>query len=202
MEQTVKPTLSSVKRLDRLKTAYDSHTPHMTKKALAEKSGYSLRYVTHMFSGTRPVTDAAVIQFAKVLGVREEYLFGIDDIMTDTAYRRRLEYADAYSALLFHAIDDFGYILVDKDYDLSLLEDHMTEYDIESLKSYLDDGYKAIVKTTDDDDYEYALLETRASLRMIRDIRDLIRVKVQHAYEDNQFYSWVRFAGLEDLLPI
>lgn len=201
MEHSVKPTLSDLKRLDRLKTAFESHTPHMTKKALAEKSGYSLRYVTHMFSGTRPVTDAAVIQFAKVLGVREEYLFGIDDIMTDTAYRRRLEYADAYSELLFHAIDDFGYILVDKDYDLSSLEDHMTEYDMESLKSYLDDGYKAIVKTSDDD-YEYALLEAKAYLRLIRDIRDLIRVKFQHAYEDNRFYSWVRFAGLEDFLPL
>lgn len=201
MEHTAKPTLSGLKRLDRLKAAYDSHTPHMTKKALAEKSGYSLRYVTHMFSGTRPVTDTAVIQFAKVLGVREEYLFGIDDIMTDAAYRRRLEYADAYSALLFHAIDDFGYIIVDKDYDLSSLEDHMTEYDMESLKSYLDDGHKAIVKIADDD-YEYALLEAKAYLGLIRDIRDLIRVKVQHAYEDNQFYSWVRFAGLEDILPL
>lgn len=201
MEHKAKPTLSDLKRLDRLKTAYDNHTPHMTKKALAEKSGYSLRYVTHMFSGTRPVTDAAIIQFAKVLGVREEYLFGIDDIMTDAAYRMRLEYANAYSALLFHALDDFGYILVDKDYDFSLIEDRMTEYDIERLKSYLADGYKAIVKTADDD-YEYALLEAKAYLELIRDIRDMIRVKFQHAYEDNQFYSWVKFAGLEGLLPL
>ena len=177
--------------------AFNQRHPHISKAELARKSSYSYEYVIRIFSGERRVTDAAIDQFAPILNVRKEFLYGYDNIMTEQAYRAAMEFADRYTALIRLALIDCKYQLLDRKYNLSVHEDELDPISMSALKNLVADGLHPILLTKDDDDYDYgefefSVLDDQTYFDLLRDIQSFIKVKIQQAFEDNYMETLFR----------
>lgn len=203
MKQSSTERLPDIKRLDRLQQAFDQRHPHISKADLAREASYSYEYVIRIFSGERRVSDAAIEQFAPILKVRKEYLYGYDNIMTEQAYRAAMDFADKYTALIRLALTDYKYQLLDSKYDLSIHDGEMNSFSMSSLRNFVAEGYHPILLMEDDDDFsefEFSVLDNQSYFELVRDIQSFIKVKVQQAFEDNymktQFQATMDYFGI------
>ena len=207
MEHKKGLTLNQLKRLDRLRIAYDNRRPHITKKNLAAECHYNERYIAHLFAGSRPISDNAVEVLAPALLVRKEYLYGIDDVMTEKECRRRKEFTDAFTALIEYSVNNttgsFEYSFVGPDTDLSDFED-MDAWDLEFIRRSQAEGYHLIIKVSEDpygdEEYDLSVIDDDSYFRLVRDICDFITLRVAHAFDENHMQSLM--SKMDMILPL
>lgn len=82
----------------------------MKRSEIALNAGYTPEYISRLISGERRVTDDAIHNLAPVLGVREAYLLGQDDFMTQTDLDKALQKADAFSANINQAAATINFV--------------------------------------------------------------------------------------------
>lgn len=85
----------------------------LTHEAFAEKVNLSSTYVGHMCQGIRAIPPKRVNQFAELLGVRPEYLLGLDDFPTyNLEWLKSDKSAEAKKEQFFeHCLSFWGYSL-------------------------------------------------------------------------------------------
>lgn len=85
---------------------------HMTQKELSKRTSYSQQYISYVISGKRNASAEALISFAKVLNVRNEYLLCEDDYKTSEDIQKALRLSDKKNIeCVLQYLDSIGYSL-------------------------------------------------------------------------------------------
>lgn len=152
----------------------------MKRAEIARAAGYTPEYLSRLVSGERRVSDEAAHNLSIALNVREAYLLGDDDYMTEADFNKVMAQADSMASTINQTalIHDYFYT-GDSLPDISA-NDRLTEEMLTFVKEAIESEKRYIIKIkekrfVDISDEEYKTF--------CDDISDYIHFKIQQLYE-------------------
>lgn len=165
---------------------YRNGVDNMPRSELAERCGYSIEYISRLFSGKKRVTDEAARCLAKVLHVREEYLLCKDNFMLEEDYQKEMEEVRALGFLINKIVIDQGFI--NTDIPITTLSKTQTKNKnmLSFIKKSQNMGKRLLINIEDN---EYIELQDKTYRNLCKDIADFIEYRIKQLYKNYNHYD-------------
>lgn len=154
----------------------------MKRAEIAQAAGYTPEYLARLISGERRVSDEAAHNLAIALNVRETYLLGVDEYMTDADFNKVMAQADNMASTINQTALAHDYFYTGDTMPELSANDRLTEEILSFIKDAVESEKRYIIKLkekryVDISDDEYKLF--------CDDISDYIHFKIQQLYNQH-----------------
>jgi len=174
------------RRFRLISSYYRKGTKDMSRPELAEKSGYSVEYISRLISGKKRVSDEAARCLSKALHVRKEFLLCKDNFMLEEDYNKEMEKVRALGLLINKVMIDHGFINT----DVPLTTPSNTQVKNKNILSFIKKnkatGKRLLINIEDN---EYIELQDTTYRNLCKDIADFIEYKIKQLYKNYGHYD-------------